>query len=467
MKLKIGLETHVQLNSKTKLFCSCKNPSQLIEEAEPNTLTCPTCLGLPGSKPVLNQAVIEMALKVALALGCRILPEMFFSRKTYFYPDMSKDFQITQYEVPLAKEGQTDIGGKTVKIRRVHIEEDPARLVHVGGLGGKYTLVDYNRAGIPLIEIVTEPDFESPAEARMYLQKLTTILEYLGVYDSASAAVLKSDANISLEGGARIEVKNITGTKEIEEALNYEIVRQNNAIKREQAVSRETRSWNPDLKITQKLREKEEDEDYGYITDTDLVLVEIDNKQIKEIERSLPELPHQKYKRFIKQYKVPDKIAEALVSDIDIANLFEDIAKKIDTKIAASWIAGYLKKTLNWHNISFRQSGLRPEWIADLLKLFQQGQITDRNAEMVIRKMVEEKLPAKEIIKKYGFAKTEIDQAMKNKIKSILDKNKKAVQDYKSGEQKALHYLVGLVMKETKGKIDANEARELILKKIK
>ena len=463
MKIKIGLETHVQLNTRTKLFCGCRNPVQLREEPEPNTLTCPTCLGLPGSKPVLNGRIIEMAIKVSLALGCRINTEMFFSRKTYFYPDMSKDFQITQYEVPLATGGSIDVGGKKIMVRRLHMEEDPARLVHVGGLGGKYTLVDYNRAGIPLIEIVTEPDFENPAEARLYLQQLATILEYLGVYDSASKAVLKSDANISLEGGERVEVKNITGTKEIEEALNYEIVRQNSAIRRGQKISRETRSWNPDTKTTQKLREKEEEEDYGYITDTDLTTMVIVAKDIDSIRKSLPEMPHEKYGRFIRQYRIADKIAESLVSDIDIANLFEDVAKNIEPKTAASWIAGYLKKTLNWHGMSFRQSGLRKEWVSELLMLFQKGKITDRNAEMVMRKMVEEKMPPSIIIGKYMLERSGIDNASRGRIKAVLDKNRKAVEDYMSGEQKALHFLVGLAMKETGGRIDANEIRKIVL----
>ncbi len=466
-KVKIGLETHVQLNTQSKLFCGCRNPVGIAEEIAPNSLTCPTCLGLPGSKPVANEEAVRMAIKVALALRCRIQGEILFSRKTYFYPDMSKNFQITQYEIPLAMESSIMMGGKRIRIKRLHIEEDPARLVHVEGAGGGYTLADYNRAGIPLIEIVTEPDFESPAEARAYLQKLVTMLEYLGVYDSASKAVLKSDANISLEWGERIEVKNITGTKEIEEALNYEIVRQKNTIKRGQTVSRETRSWDPSLKITQRLREKEEEEDYGYIADTDLSIIEIKEAMISRIKKSIPELPEERYRRFIRQYRVSEKSAESLVSEKDTADLFEELAKKIDAKIAAGWVSGYLKKTLNWHGISFRQSGIRKEWMERLLKLFQEGKITDRGAETVIRKMAEEKVQPKEVIKKYGFERVEVDKDIKNKIKTILDKNKKAAEDYRSGEEKALHFLVGLVIKETGGKLDANDARRLILKLIK
>ena len=203
LKVKIGLETHVQLNTHSKIFCGCKNPVNLSEEEleglKPNSLTCEACLGLPGSKPRTNRAVVGMALKVALALGCKVAKETYFSRKTYFYPDMNKNFQITQYEIPISSNGTVDVAGKNIRVKRVHMEEDPAKLIHVGD---KHVLVDYNRAGIPLLEIVTEPDFTSPEEARLYLQKLETILEYLGVYDSSSSAVMKSDANISLQDRA-------------------------------------------------------------------------------------------------------------------------------------------------------------------------------------------------------------------------------------------------------------------------
>ena len=237
MSIMIGLETHVQLNSKSKIFCGCANPVTVEgkNSIKPNTLTCPTCLGMPGSKPRMNAKIIDSAIKAALALNCKIAGEIYFSRKTYFYPDMSKNFQTTQYEIPLAEEGmiELNIAGKKkkIRIRRVHIEEDPAKLVHQSSPTGGYTLVDYNRAGTPLIEVVTEPDFTSPEEARLYLQKIGQIFDYLGIYDFASEASLKSDGNLSIDGGKRVEVKNITGTKEIEKALNYEAIRQRNVVR--------------------------------------------------------------------------------------------------------------------------------------------------------------------------------------------------------------------------------------------
>lgn len=463
MKVMIGLETHVQLNTESKLFCGCKNPATLEMEPEPNTLTCVTCLGFPGSKPRVNEQAIEKAIHVALALNCSFSKEMFFSRKTYFYPDMSKNFQITQYEIPLAQEGAL-VSGKKIRIRRVHVEEDPARLVHQGGLGGK-TLVDYNRSGTPLIEIVTEPDFSSPKEARLYLQKLTLILEYLGLYNPDSKAVIKSDANISLKGGNRVEVKNITGDKEVEAALSYEIIRQQNVLRKGQAVARETRGWNPELGITQELRGKEVEEQYGYIFEPDLTRIELGEEAIRKIKRAIPELPDQRFRRFVDDYGLQQKIAESIVSDIGLAGLFENAAKTIDPKLAGSWIAGYLKKTLNYNEVTFRESGIEEEWIVSLLKLFREGKLTDRNGEMTIRKIVEEKKPPETIVKKYGFLSEGID--VERIVKKIVSGNKKAVDDYKKGEQKALHFLVGLGMKETKGRVDANELRKAILKMMK
>jgi len=467
MEVKIGLETHVQLNTQSKIFCGCRNPVNLDSEPDPNTIVCDVCLGLPGSKPVFNEKVLEMALKMALAFGSKVAQETFFSRKTYFYPDMSKNFQITQYEVPVASGGSAELAGRSIRLRRIHMEEDPARLVHVGGLGGRYVLVDYNRAGIPLVEIVTEPDFQSPAEARMYLQKLVTILEYLGVYDSASRAVVKSDANISLEGGARIEVKNITGTKEVEQALKYELLRQKNLLKRGMVVKRATRMWNPDLGVTEAMRSKEEEEEYGYIFDADLPMINVNKSNLKRLESNLPELPDKRMERFVKRYKLPAKVAESIVSDVDLAGLFEQVSKKTEPRLAGTWIAGYLKKTLNWNGLKFRNSGIKPEWITELLSMFKCGKITDRNAELAIRKMVEDRKPLMIVVKRYKLGKLEDSTKIKGIIRSVLEKNRLAVKDYKKGEEKALHFLVGEVMREAKGQVDAQEVRDIIVKLIR
>lgn len=455
----IGLETHVQLNSKSKLLCGCANPATL-EEQEPNTLTCPTCLGLPGSKPRVNEAVLGQAMKVALALGCTIAKETFFSRKTYFYPDMSKNFQVTQYEVPLAVQGSLAVEGRPIRIRRIHIEEDPARLVHAGGLGGG-TLVDYNRAGTPLIEIVTEPDFRSPREARLYLQKLALVLEYLGVYAPDSRAVIKSDANISLRGGDRIEVKNITGTKEIEQALQYEILRQSSLVRRGERVVQATRAWNPDRGTTQELRAKEAEAEYGYIFEPDLTPIEIGEEVCDRVRKELPELPEQRFARYVQDYDLPSAVAEAVVSDRELAGLFEEVAKKVDPRLAGSWIAGYLKKTLNYNEVSLSASGITAASMVSLLKLFKDGMITDKNAELTIRKMVEEKLPAETVVKKYRYQVRRFDLDLI--AKKVVDANPAAVQDYRNGQEKALNFLVGLVIKETSGGASAQDVRKVLL----
>lgn len=466
MRVKIGLETHVQVNSLSKLLCGCHNP--VHKEAAENTLTCPTCLGLPGAKPRVNERVLEQGLKVVFALGCVIPKEMFFSRKAYFYPDMSKNFQITQFEVPLGERGVIEVAGKRVRIRRVHIEEDPARLVHVGGIGGK-TLVDYNRAGTPLLEIVTEPDFSSPQEARLYLQKLELILEYLGVYSSTSRAILKSDANISLsvkgEQGARVEVKNITGTKEIEQALKFEIIRQEALLIRGQTVARETRGWNVELGSTQEMRGKEGEAEYGYIFEPDLTRIELSNQVKQKVRKGLPELPDQRFSRLVKRYKLPAAMAEAIVSDLDLANLFESLAQKGNAKMAGSWVAGYLKKTLNYHELSFKESGVKKEWMSHLLGLLRNGQITDRNAELTIRKMVAQKKHPREIVKEEDYLVKRFDVDIL--LRRLIEKQKKAVKDYRMGEGKALNFLVGEAMRETKGSVDAQILRKALERLLK
>ncbi len=472
MEVMIGLETHCQLNTESKVFCQCKNPvSTGGKEIKPNTLTCECCLGMPGSKPVLNEKVVEYATKVAIALNCKINKDIFFSRKTYFYPDMSKNFQITQYEIPLAENGflEIDIDGKKKKIRitRLHIEEDPAKLVHIGGMGGMHTLVDYNRSGTPLIEIVTEPDFNSPKEARIYLQKLSMILEYLNVYELESDASIKSDANLSIKGHQRTEVKNITGTKEIERALSYEALRQKNMIKRGREITQETRAWNPDSGTTRLLRTKETEEDYGYIFEPDLTVIEIPQKLKERLRNKIPELPDEKRKRFVKQYCISEKAAESLVSEKELADLFEKVSKKVGVKIAASWIAGPFKKTLNWNGLKFISSGIKEEWISDLLVSFKKGELSDHSTEMVLRKMVEDKKNPQTIIKKYEFGKTEKKEDIQKIVQNVLENNKQAVKDYKSGEEKALHFLVGQVMRESKGSVDAKTARKMIEEKTK
>lgn len=463
-KIRIGLETHVQLNTRTKLFCGC--PLKGLDEAEPNTRVCETCLGLPGSKPRTNSAAVDAGIKIALALSCKMPKEIFFSRKSYFYPDMSKNFQITQYEVPIAKEGLVEVGGKQIRIRRLNLEEDPAKLVHVGGsiTDAKYVLVDYNRSGTPLCEIVTEPDFDTPREARLFLQHLSMMLEYLKVFASGEYS-LKTDANISIQTdsvkGERVEVKNITGFREIEKALNFEIVRQRNVAKRGQKIEQETRAWDAVAKVTRSLRTKEGEDDYGYIPENDLTRIELKAEKIKTIEKTLPEMPQQKRKRYQK-LGLSKELAYSIAQDLEVAQLFENLAGKFEPKFVGTWML-ILQKTLNYNDLLLKEAKLSEGVFSKLLKSVESGKLSERAGELVLREIIISPKKLDEMIKKYEKAgSNEIEKA----VETVINKNEKAVSDYKGGDKKAIEFLVGQVMRETKGKADAKEIRKMVEEKI-
>lgn len=457
MKVKIGLETHVQLATKTKLFCSCSLEN--ISEAEPNTRVCDICLGFPGSKPVVNKNALYMGIKIALALNCKINHEFFFSRKSYFYPDMAKNFQISQYEIPLASNGYLVVNGKKIRIKRVHLEEDPARLIHVGKsiTEAKYTLVDYNRSGIPLVEIVTEPDIESPKEAREYLKTLMLILEYLDVF-RVDEQLMKSDANISIEGGERVEIKNITGFREVEKALNFEILRQRNLLKRGIKPERETRMWDPVTKTTKLLRRKEEEEDYGYIFEPDLVKIVFSEDEINSIKKSLPEMPHEKFEKYLSM-GVNKEIAYAISSDLQLAVFFESLIDEFSPKEIGTWIL-VLKKILNYNDVLLSETKLEKEIFSLLVKKVLEKKISDRAFELILREVVFHPEKLEKLLKEYERIP---EEELKEIVAKVIENNRKAVEDYKSGKEKAIEYLVGQVMKEIKGRGDAREIREIIL----
>lgn len=457
--VKIGLETHVQLDTDSKLFCSCSNSSREV----PNSNVCEICLGMPGSKPSINKQAINFSLKAAISLDCEVNTNFFFSRKTYFYPDLGKNFQITQYEIPIGEGGQVKLDGKKIGIKRVHLEEDPAKLIHKGGniSQADYTLVDYNRSGTPLIEVVTKPDIGSPKEARKFLQKLTRILEYLKIYDLSSDLTIRTDANISLEGGARVEVKNITGTKAIERALSYEVRRHKNLKERGKEVKRETRSYDQERQVTTPLRKKEEEEDYGYIFEPDLSGFEYKEEEIKEIKDEIPELPDQKKKRFLEEYGLKKELAKSLVTDLELCNAFEKAAEKIDPRFVSTWFTDHLKKTLNYHGISFSESGLKVRWIINLLEELEEGKISERSAEKVTREMVEERRPPMDIIHEEGLEKTGRLELF-DMVSEVLEENPEAVDDWKDGKKESLNFLVGKVMEKSKGQADPKQARQIL-----
>lgn len=457
----IGIETHVQLNTKSKMFCS--DPSDQ-KDAEPNSNTCPICLGMPGSKPNVNKVAVEYGILVGLALNCSINKRVFFSRKAYFYPDLSKNFQITQYEVPIAINGKVQLGSNTIRIRRVHIEEDPAKLIYSGGdiTNSKGVLIDYNRAGVPLAEIVTEPDFKSPKEVRNFLERLSSILEYLGVYDSTREMSLRVDANISIDGGERVEVKNITGFENVEKALSYEIIRQNGLSRMNILVQRETRHFDAEMRTTKSLRKKEYEDDYGYIFDPDLPMINLGDDYVLNIKSSMPELPEQMARRFEADYKINEYYANVIVySGKDMASFFEDTIKlHNDPQIVANWLINYALKSLNWRSERISSSKMRPDSFAEFLEMIKSGEITERYAKELIKEYVDTGASPRSLINK-DMKRVDKNELIKI-VAGIIDNNSEAVAQFRSGRLEAMQFLIGQVLNKTKKQADPKEIKGII-----
>ena len=459
----IGLEIHVQLNRlQSKMFCGC---STAYQNSEPNTHTCPVCLGLPGSLPVLNRKAVECGIKVGLALNCTIEEETLFYRKNYYYPDLPKGFQISQYDFPLATKGHIMILGddgaeRNIRINRAHMEEDPGRLVHAGTIDkAKYTMVDYNRCGMPLLEVVTEPDLCSPKEARTFLDKLKSILEYLDVFDGSLEGSMRVDANISLKGGDRSEVKNISGFKGVEKALSYEITRQKNLQRRNIKVVQETRHFDELRNVTVSIRSKVGAHDYRYYPESDLVTLHIAS-WVPGIRATLPELPDTKRERFVKQYALADDHAKSLTSEIKLANFYEAVVAKAAPKLAAVWIADVLKGELNYRNLGIDE--FRPEHMVDIVQMLEQKKITEDGAVEIIRSILDKKGGSpEEIVQCMGLGKAE-DDAVQKAVREAVAESPAAVADYKAGSERALNFIVGLVMKKTRGKASPGEVHDLV-----
>jgi len=471
----VGLEVHCQLDTKSKLFCGCSTD---YRSDGPNTHVCPICLGLPGAMPALNKKAIEYAMKVAKALNCEIIDEAEFSRKNYFYPDLDKAYQITQYDKPLALGGYLEIesdegGEKKVRLTRIHVEEDPGRLVHMGNAErGKYSLVDYNRSGIPLIEIVSEPDMRSPKEARKFLNKLRATLEYLSVFDSEKEGSLRVDANISIRGSERVEVKNISSYKGVEKALTFEVTRQKNLIRRGQKIDRETRHYLEARGITQSARSKEQEHDYRYFPEPDLRPLRV-KSWIDGI--VLPELPDARRERFMAQYGCSLNHARTLTGELKLANFFEMVVKgdpKGLSSLAATWIADTLIGELNYRDMSLDK--VEPAAITGLVQILKAGTITDKSGVEVLRVMLDQRHNGEPtetpdaIVKRLNLAKTTgDDRAITTAIEEAISENPKALEDYRAGKGGALNFLVGQVMKKTRGKADPATLNRMLTEALK
>jgi aspartyl-tRNA(Asn)/glutamyl-tRNA(Gln) amidotransferase subunit B len=471
----VGLEVHCQLDTRSKLFCGCSTD---YRSDGPNTHVCPICLGLPGAMPALNRKAIEYAMKVAKALNCEIIDEAEFSRKNYFYPDLDKAYQITQYDKPLALGGYLEIesdegGEKKVRLTRIHVEEDPGRLVHMGNAErGKYSLVDYNRAGIPLIEIVSEPDMRSPKEARKFLNKLRATLEYLSVFDSEKEGSLRVDANISIKGSERVEVKNITSYKGVEKALTFEMTRQKNLIRRGQKIDRETRHYLEARGVTQSARSKEQEHDYRYFPEPDLRPLRVKSWLDGIV---LPELPDARRERFIARYGCSLNHARTLTGELKLANFFEQVVKgdpKGLSTLAATWIADTLIGELNYRDMGLDK--VEPAAMTGLVQILKAGTITDKSGVEVLRVMLDERYKGEiqetpdAIVKRLNLAKTTgDDSATMTAIEEAITENPRALDDYRAGKTGALNFLVGQVMKKTRGKADPAELNRMLSEALK
>jgi aspartyl-tRNA(Asn)/glutamyl-tRNA(Gln) amidotransferase subunit B len=462
-KVMIGLEIHTYLDTKSKLFCGC---STNIIDSKPNSNCCPICLGHPGSKPVLNAKAIEYAIKIGLALNCKINKDFFFSRKTYFYPDLSSNYQITQYEVPVAEKGFIMLGTKKIGITRAHLELDPAALVHPNGLGkSNYSLIDYNRSGFPLLEIVTEPDITSPNEAREFLNNLENLLSFLKVL--MPDTTMKADCNISINGGNRVEIKNVSGFQAAEKALNYEINRQVQEEKLGNMIEQETRLFNADTGTTIESRKKETEADYGYIFDPDLVKVSLSEEQINKIKNELPELPNIKAKRFVSSYGVAEDDAKILCSDFELSELFELLMKKnADVKITSKLLTRELLAILNHDSLKLKNVEIKVDDLSSLVNLIRSGKVNDVNVKKAMINYVsgDKSSPTKFLEENNLLVDESID--IDKIVLETLKGNPEAILDYKSGNQKVLNFLAGLIMRETKGAVRIDEVMEKLKEKL-
>ncbi|MDK2887477.1 MAG: aspartyl-tRNA(Asn)/glutamyl-tRNA(Gln) amidotransferase subunit [Thermoanaerobacter sp.] len=471
----IGLEVHVELKTKSKIFC----PSSTEFGGDPNTHVCPVCLGLPGVLPVLNKKVLEYAIRAALALNCEIAEYSKFDRKNYYYPDLPKNYQISQYDLPLARNGylNIEVNGQTkrIGITRIHMEEDAGKLIHQGTIAtSPYSLVDYNRTGVPLIEIVSEPDMRSPEEARAYLEKLKTIIQYTGVSDcKMEEGSLRCDANVSVrpkgsrEFGTKTEIKNMNSFKALQRALAYEVERQIAVLEEGGRIIQETRTWDESKGVTLPMRSKEEAHDYRYFPEPDLVPLIIDRRWVEEIRATLPELPDERRNRYIKRYDLPAYDATVLTATKEIADYFEEcVALYPNAKAVSNWMMGDLSRLLNAHNMDITQCKVSPRQLTDMLKLMDRGTISGKIAKTVFEEMFATGKDPEQIVQEKGLVQITDEGTIAAVVDEVLASNAKVVEDYLKGKDRAFGFLVGQVMKATRGKANPELVNRLLREKI-
>lgn len=472
----IGLEVHTELQTKTKIFCSCRTSFG----ADPNTNVCPVCLGLPGVLPVLNKKVLEYAVRAGLALNCEISRFSKFDRKNYYYPDLPKNFQTSQFDLPICEHGYLDVeveGEKRrIRITRAHMEEDAGKLVHHGTsiTDSDYSLVDYNRTGTPLLEIVSEPDMRSAKEAVAYMEKMRAILQYVGISDCRmEEGSLRCDANVSVrpvgqkELGTKTEIKNINSFKGVERAIEYEAMRQAELLEDGGKVVQETRTWDEKEGVTKSMRTKEEANDYRYFPEPDLVPFTVSDEYIENIRKSLPELPDARKERYMKEFGLSSEDAVFMTNDKATADYFEAaVDAGADSKACVNWLMGEFASQLSTDGIEIAKAPVSAENLAALLKLISKGTISGKIAKKVFATMWKEGGNPEEIVKAQGLVQISDTAELSKLVDEVVGKNPKAVEDFKAGKKKAVGALVGQIMKATKGKANPRVINELLNKKL-
>jgi aspartyl-tRNA(Asn)/glutamyl-tRNA(Gln) amidotransferase subunit B len=468
----IGLEVHVELHTESKIFCGCSTSFG----APPNTHTCPVCLGHPGVLPVLNRQAVEYAMKASMALNCVIATDSKFDRKNYFYPDSPKAYQISQYDKPIGEHGWIDIevNGQTkrIGITRVHLEEDAGKLTHVDG--GYTSLVDFNRVGTPLIEIVSEPDLRSPEEARAYLEKIKAIMQYCDVSDvKMEEGSLRCDANISLrpygqqEFGTKAELKNMNSFRGVQRGLEYEVLRQAGVLASGGSVIQETRRWDEGQGKTVAMRSKEQAHDYRYFPDPDLVSLFIDETWKDQVLASIPELPDARKARYTEEYALPDYDAQVITASKKLADLFEEsLQYTADAKAVSNWIMGDLLGYLNANNLELTDVRITGKGLGGMIGLIEKGTISSKIAKTVFKELIETGKDPQTIVEEQGLVQISDEGAIQAIVDQVVQANPQSVADFKAGKEKAVGFLVGQIMRETKGKANPGLVNKLIIESL-
>jgi aspartyl-tRNA(Asn)/glutamyl-tRNA(Gln) amidotransferase subunit B len=471
----IGLEVHVELKTETKLFCGCSTEFG----KEPNTQVCPVCLGLPGATGVLNKKAVELAVKAGLALNCEIGTNTWFDRKNYYYPDLPKGFQISQVFRPIAYKGYLDLElngkSKRINITRAHLEEDPGKLTHAGGsiITSHCSYVDYNRSGIPLVEIVSEPEIRSGEEAKAYLEKLKAILEYAGVSDvKMEQGSLRCDANVSVRPvgstvlGTKTEIKNMNSFRAVQRAIDYEVERQIEALMDGGRIIQETRAWDENLGVTVAMRSKE-NPDYRCFMEHELTPIELKTEWIEDVRATIPELPDARRKRLVEEHGLPVYDAGVITSSLDLAEFFDAALKEYpDAKTVSNWVMGELLRLLNARNLELSEAKITPGGLASLLKLIEKGAISNKMGKEVFEVMFEEGKDPDQIVKEKGLSQISDESQLNRIIAEVIAKNPKSVADFQSGKEKAIGFLVGQVMKATRGQANPGVVNAILREKL-